>query len=124
VTLGLGATVAAMTSTFPFLITLSQHKVWVFAFSAIMLALAGWAMYRPGRACPADAELGRACNRAMVWNRRIYWVSVGIWSIGFFAAYPAQGDVEPHVRRGIAQSHEARYVAVPAGLGLPAVEGA
>ena len=60
VTLGLGATVAAMTSTFPFLITLSQHKVWVFAISALMLALAGWAMFRPGRACPADAELGRA----------------------------------------------------------------
>ncbi len=89
VTLGLGATVAAMTSTFPFLITLSQHKVWVFAFSAIMLALAGWAMYRPGRSCPADAELGQACNRAMVWNRRIWWVSVGIWSIGFFAAWLA-----------------------------------
>ncbi len=89
VTLGLGAAVAALTSTFPFLITLSQHKIWVFAVSALLLLAAGWALYRPGRACPADAELGRACDRAMVWNRRIYWSAVVLWGIGFFAAYLA-----------------------------------
>lgn len=87
VTLGLGATVAAMTSTFPFLITLSQHKIWVFAFSGIMLAISGWLMFRPGRTCPADKELGRACSTAHKWNKRIYWSSVVIWSIGFTAAY-------------------------------------
>ncbi len=89
VTLGLGATVAAMTSAFPFLIVLSQHKIWVFAFSGIMLAISGWLMFRPGRACPVDEQLGRACNTAYKWNRRIYWSSVVIWSIGFFAAYLA-----------------------------------
>ncbi len=89
VTLGLGSTVVAMTSAFPFLITLSQHKSWVFAFSALMLVMAGWALYRSGRVCPSDPDLGRLCNRSLVWNRRIYWISVGIWSIGFFAAYLA-----------------------------------
>ncbi len=54
VTFGMGATVAALTSTAPFLIILSQHKVWVFAGSAMMLALSGWMMYRPGRSCPVD----------------------------------------------------------------------
>jgi len=87
VTLGLGATVAAMTSAFPFLIVLSQHKIWVFAFSGIMLVLSGWLMFRPGRACPADRELGRACSTAHKWNKRIYWSSVTIWGIGFTAAY-------------------------------------
>jgi len=89
VTLGLGAAVAALTSTFPFLITLSQHKVWVFLVSALLLLVAGWALHRPGRVCPADAELGRACDRAMVWNRRLYWTAVALWGIGFFAAYLA-----------------------------------
>lgn len=89
VTLGLGATVAAITSHFPFLITLSQHKSWVFAFSGAMLALSGWLMYRPGRACPTDAELGVLCNKTHVWNKRIYWTSVVIWCVGFFAAYLA-----------------------------------
>ena len=87
VTLGLGATVAAMTSAFPLLIVLSQHKIWVFAFSGIMLVISGWLMFRPGRACPADRELGRACSIAHKWNKRIYWSSVTIWAIGFTAAY-------------------------------------
>ncbi len=87
VTLGMGATVAAMTSAFPFLITLSQHKIWLFAFSAVMLLISGWLMFRPGRACPIDADLARACNTAFKWNKRIYWASVVIWSIGFIAAY-------------------------------------
>lgn len=89
VSLGLGATVVAMTSAFPFLITLSQHKEWVFAGSGIMLLLSGWLIYRSGRVCPVDPELGRICNRAQVWNRRIYWSSVVIWGVGFFAAFLA-----------------------------------
>ena len=89
VTLGLGATVAALTSTFPVLITIAQHKMWVFAGSGALLLLSGWLMYRPGPACPADPELARVCARAQVWNRRIYWSAVMIWSVGFFAAYLA-----------------------------------
>jgi len=89
VTLGLGATVAALTSTFPFLITLSQHKIWVFSFSGIMLGVSGWLLYRSGRSCPSDPELGALCERANVWNRRVYWTSVVLWVIGFFAAYIA-----------------------------------
>jgi hypothetical protein len=89
VTLGLGATVAALTSAFPFLITLSEHKAWVFAFSGMMLALSGWLLYRPARSCPVDAGMGQLCNSANLWNRRIYWSSVIIWCIGAFAAYLA-----------------------------------
>jgi len=59
----------------------------VFLVSALMLALSGWLMFRPGRACPTDRELARACNRAHRWNRRIYWSSVVIWGLGFTAAY-------------------------------------
>ena len=73
VTLGMGATVVAMTSTFPVLITLSLHKSWVFVGSGLMLVLTGWLIYRPGRVCPADQELDRLCNKARTWNRRIYW---------------------------------------------------
>ena len=89
VTLGLGTTVAALTGTFPVLVVLSEHKIWVFAFSAFMLAVSGWLLYRSGRRCPADPQLGALCSNAHVWNRRIYWLSVIIWSAGFFAAYLA-----------------------------------
>ncbi len=89
VTLGLGAAVAALTSSFPLLITLSQHKIWIFAFSGLMLVLSGWLLYRPGRQCPSDPRLGALCSRSQRWNRRIYWASVAIWVIGFTAAYLA-----------------------------------
>ncbi|VAW90734.1 hypothetical protein MNBD_GAMMA21-1812 [hydrothermal vent metagenome] len=87
VTFGLGATVVAMTSAFPFLITLTKYKIWVFAFSGIMLAVSGWLMFRSGRSCPADVALARACSTAHKWNKRIYWTSVIIWAVGFTAAY-------------------------------------
>lgn len=89
VTLGLGATVAAFTSSFPVLIGIAQHKAWVFAGSACLLLLSGWLMVRPGRDCPADPELARACSRAQVWNRHIFCSAAAIWSVGFFAAYLA-----------------------------------
>ncbi len=89
VTLGMGATVAAMVSNFPFLVILSQHKIIVFVFSAILLALAAYMMYRPGRSCPLEVELGTLCNRTQVWNHRIYWFSVVLWCIGFFSAFLA-----------------------------------
>jgi len=89
VTLGMGATVAAMTSAFPFLIFLSLHKTWVFAFSGFMLALSGWFIYRPGQYCPIEPELARICEFSKKWNKRIYWSSIVIWGVGFFAAYIA-----------------------------------
>jgi len=89
VTLGMGATVAALTSNFPVLVTLSQHKIWIFLISGGLLAVSGWLLFRPGHACPTDPELGRLCSRAQVWNQRVYWSATIIWSIGFFAAYLA-----------------------------------
>ncbi len=89
VTLGMGATVAALTSTFPFLIFLSLHKIWVFAMSGLMLALSTWLIYRPGQFCPADPEQARVCEISKTWNKRIVWFSLVIWSIGFFAAFIA-----------------------------------
>ena len=75
--------------SFPVLITIAQHKMWVFAGSGALLLLSGWLMYRPGRACPADPELARVCARAQILNRRIFWGAALIWSVGFFAAYLA-----------------------------------
>lgn len=89
VTLGFGATVVAMTSVFPFLIVLSKYKLWVFAFAGLMLAFSAWFMRWTGRSCPADPQLAALCERTRKWNRRIYWSSVGLWGIGFFAAYLA-----------------------------------
>lgn len=87
VTLGLGSAVVGLTGALPWLVTLSRHKAWVFAASALLLAVGGWMLYRRNRSCPTDPTLGRFCCRLDRWNRRIYWASVAILGVGFFAAY-------------------------------------
>lgn len=89
VMLGLGATLAALTSTVPVLMTVAEYKTWVFACAGAMLVLSGWVMYRPSRACPSDPELARLCEKTQTRNRRVLWVSLTVWGIGFFAAYLA-----------------------------------
>ncbi len=89
VSLGLGATVAALTSDFPLLVTIAEYKTWVFVGSGGLLLMSGWLMYRSGRACPTEPELARLCQKTQTWNRRIYWTSITLWGIGFSAAYLA-----------------------------------
>lgn len=87
VTLGMGSVVAAMTSSAPWLVTLSQYRVWMFAGSALMLALAGWALYRSGRSCPSDPVLAAVCARADRWSRWVWLGSSLIWAVAAFVAF-------------------------------------
>lgn len=87
VALGLGGVVASLAGAAPWLVTLSQYKGWMFLASGALIALAALALYRPGRACPADPRLAAACARAEGWNRRFLWLAAGMWSLGLGAAY-------------------------------------
>jgi hypothetical protein len=87
VSIGLGAAVAALYTGLPFLSFIGLHKEWAFGLSALVLALAAFALFRPGRACPADPQLAKACQSADKWNKRLFLASVSIWSAGFFAAF-------------------------------------
>ena len=89
VSLGLGATVAAITGTFPILITLSQYKAWIFIISGSLLVGTAWLMQRGKGQCPLDPNIGELCQRAQLWNRRIWSFSSAIWITGFVAAYLA-----------------------------------
>ena len=87
VSLGLGAAVASMASTVPWLVTLSMYKGWMFSMSGGLIGLSAWAVYRPGRVCPTDPELAAACETADRWNRRFIWFSASMWCVGFAAAF-------------------------------------
>ncbi len=89
VSLGLGATVAAITSSFPVFITLSQYKVWIFTLSGGLLASTAWLMWRSQGQCPVEPSVSELCQRAQGVNRRIWLFAVVIWVSGFFAAYLA-----------------------------------
>ena len=87
VLLGFGSTVAFLAANVPYLVELSQNKIWVFLITGLLLALGAWALYRPGRTCPTDPELAKACNSAHKWNTRLWLVAVTLWVLGFATAY-------------------------------------
>ena len=87
VSVGLGAGVAYMTNAFPWLVLFSKYKLWTFSIAGGYLALTAWMIYRPGRSCPTDPELARLCQQADRWNRVVLWIAVGVYGLGFFAAF-------------------------------------
>ena len=84
VSLGLGATVASLNYNVPGLLFLSEQKLWALSLSAILLVFLAWIIWRPNQSCPTEPELAAHCQTAKRWNKRIFWLSVAIWSIGFF----------------------------------------
>ena len=90
VTLGAGAALAGLVAAAPWLVALSQYKVWLFGLSGAMIVLAGvmqWhSRYAP---CPTDPEQARACQRLRTISQWLYGLSVAVWCIGFFFAFVA-----------------------------------
>jgi hypothetical protein len=89
VTLGLGAVVASMVSSFPLLITLSRNKEWAFLAAGLMLAVNFYLVYRNRSATECDLDGGGACEVANRWSKVVLWVSTGIYVVGFVVAFLA-----------------------------------
>ena len=88
VAIGAGASFASLVSTFPFLITLSQYKIYITLFALVMLLIAGYANYRNyNLPCPANPELGRLCMKTRKRSRVIYYVSAGIFMFATLFTY-------------------------------------
>jgi mercuric ion transport protein len=90
--LGLGATVASVVSTAPWLITLSRHKNWTFTIAGVLIAANFVYVFRvapklqaAGQTYPVDQP--SACGTASRISRTILWVSAAIYLVGFFSAY-------------------------------------
>jgi hypothetical protein len=64
VSVGAGATLAAIISAFPQLVWLSEHKAFVFGCAALMLTFAAVALWRArSLPCPVDPAAAIACLR-------------------------------------------------------------
>ena len=80
VALGAGASFASLITIFPFLITLSQYKLYITFFAIVMLFIAGYANYiNANLPCPADPKLGRLCMETRKKSRLIYYLSTSIF---------------------------------------------
>ena len=88
VLLGFGATVAAVLSRVPCLVTLSKHKQFTFAASGILVAFGFANMYYiaprlgNGSACATEA-----CATASRVSKVLLWTSAGIYAVGFIVAF-------------------------------------
>lgn len=90
VTLGAGAALAGLVSNVPWLIALSEHKVWVFGIAGFLLLGTGILRYINRNApCSVDSQAARACKRLRNISKYIYWFSVTIYTVGFFFAFIA-----------------------------------
>ncbi len=89
VTLGFGASWAALYSSVPMIGLVVANKIWFFAISGLMMAIAGWMVFRPGQSCPSDPKLAALCSKARNWNKRLIALSLAVWLTGFIAAYLA-----------------------------------
>ena len=82
---GLGTTVAALTSSVPGLVWLSQHKGWVFLVAGLVIA--GSRLYNE-RVAPRVVVQGASCPPALGrWTRRVWWLSVMLYAVGLMAVY-------------------------------------
>ena len=90
VTLGAGAALAGLVSNVPWLISLSEHKVWVFGVAGFLLFGTGVLRYINRNApCPVDPVAAKACTRLKNISKYMYWFSVAVYAVGFFFAFIA-----------------------------------
>lgn len=88
VSLGAGAVLVSVVAVAPQLIWISEHKIPLFAFAGLMLALSGVSAYRNRDApCPADPTQARSCMRLRGWSAGILCLSAAVYLIGFFFAF-------------------------------------
>jgi|TARA_B110000003_G_C16604226_1_gene516875 hypothetical protein len=88
VALGAGASFASLITIFPFLVTLSQYKLYITLFAFLMIVIAGYINYKTYyMPCPADPELGRACTETRKKSRYLYYISVAIFLFAVIFTY-------------------------------------
>lgn len=88
VTLGLGAALAGVISTAPWLTKVSEYKEIIFTIAGILICLSAFMQWNNRlKACPLDKQKALACSRL----RKISWVililSAIIYLIGVFFAF-------------------------------------
>ena len=88
---GLGATVASVLSSAPWLVALSRHKNWTFAIAGLLIASNFVYVYgvaprlrtRTEQCAPGE----EACVATARISTAVLWVSAAVYVIGFFVAY-------------------------------------
>jgi hypothetical protein len=88
VSLGAGAVLVGLVSSFPQLVWLSEHKVEVFLIAGLLLAVSGVLIWRArSLPCPADPAAARTCTRLRQVSAVLYGVSLVSFAAGAAFAF-------------------------------------
>lgn len=82
-----GAAVASFVSTFPWLVPISQHKVWIFGAAGLMIVLSGVLVYRPKGKLACSITGGQGCEVAGRFTKMMFWLSAIVFGAGVVFAY-------------------------------------
>ena len=88
VTLGMGATFASLTATFPQIIWLTERKEMLFVLTGFLLILSYYLMKQAEqRSCPIDPAKRDACQKSKGISLYIFWISVVAYITGLAFSY-------------------------------------
>ncbi len=88
VILGAGAAFASLSSVFPQLDWIAEHKNYVFMFAGTMISINLLLRFKNRNApCPTDPKLAMSCKKTKKISNVIFYISVTFFLIGFFFAY-------------------------------------
>jgi len=88
VSIGAGAALVGLVSTFPQLVWLSEHKGWVFGIAAALLLASGALLWRArSLPCPVDPAAAQACMRLRRISHGLYFVAVASFCAGAVFAF-------------------------------------
>jgi hypothetical protein len=88
VSLGAGAAMVGLVSTFPQLVWLSERKVWVFGIAALMLVVSAALLWNARRLpCPVDPTAARSCMKLRRISAALYVVAACSYLLGVVFAY-------------------------------------
>lgn len=82
-----GSAVVSFVSTFPWLVSLSRHKEWIFLIAGVMILLSGVLTYRPKGKIACSVTGGEGCAVAGWFTKAMFWMSACIYAVGVFFAY-------------------------------------
>lgn len=90
VSLGAGAVLATLVTSVPQLVWISEHKVVVFAFAGLMLAISAVTTYMNRRLpCPADPAQAKSCRRVRRFSASVFFATLVLYAVGFYFAFVA-----------------------------------
>lgn len=82
-----GSAVLSLVSTFPWLVPLSRHKIWIFLGSGLLILFSGILIYHPKGKVACSITDGQGCEVAGRFQRFMFWAAAIIYLIGVFFAY-------------------------------------